>query len=129
MLPHPNNDPLNYNLAAANIRARANPSAAKLDLIGFRIECMRYSRIRAIMAEMGQSDTALLIALAKHGVKFNSVKEDPELFFSISSEQKDSFAQHGILNPTWFQLIGTSECLSLSRDECERAFRELKEGE
>ena len=124
--PIPENDPLNYRQAANAIRERCKP--ARLELIGFRIESKRYSQVRAIMAEMGQSDTQLLIALAKHGIKFNSLT-DPELFFTVSSEQMDSFKSHGIFNPTWFQLCGSSEVWATTREECEKAFRALKEEE
>jgi len=97
-----------------------------LDLVKFRIISKRYSQVRAIMAELGESDTLLLRSLRDgFGIRFDSVKEDPELFFVQDSEQMGLLRESGIGSPTWLQILGTSRMVALSQLDADRKFREL----
>ena len=98
----------------------------KLDLLKYRVEHKRYSQLRAIMAELGESDTLLLRALRDgHGIQFDSVKDDPELYFTVDSQQTDGLKQGGVSNPTWMQLAGSSRCWAFTESECKRRFKAM----
>ena len=98
----------------------------KLDLLKYRVEHKCYSQIRAVMAELGESDTMLLRALKEgHGLEFDSLTNDPELYFTIDSQQKDGLRNAGITHPTWIQLIGSSQCWAFTEAECKRRFEEM----
>lgn len=89
------------------------------DHIRFRIHRRNYSSIRAIMAETGESDTTLLRGLRDlHGIYFDSLKDDPLIFFTEDTHQLEEMEKTGILNPTVMQVILTSKAFALDEEEC-----------
>lgn len=96
-------------------------------LVGFKVVKKQYSALRAIFAELGQSDTALKRALKDgHGIEFD-VLDDPDIFFIVSQEQTDGLKTAGVKSPTWLQLLGTSEIAALSEEDAIARYRSMKE--
>lgn len=101
-----------------------DPSAAIL--MGFKIIPKLYQSVRAIFAELGQSDTILKRALKEgQDITIDPVLNNPTLFFVVSEQQMDGFKRAGY-EPTMLQLLGSSEVIALSEEEAERKFRSLK---
>jgi hypothetical protein len=97
----------------------------KLDLIGFSVMHRPYSKLRDIMSELGESDTILLRALkAGHDIEFDSLHEDPELYFVIDQEEVEEFARFKI-SPTWMQIFGNCRIIALDEQTAIKRFREL----
>ena len=87
-------------------------------LVGFKVIKKRYQQVRQIFAELGQSDTALLRALKEgHGIEFDSLRQDPFLYFIVSQEQTEGLKRAGIESPTFLQLLGSSEVISHTSEE------------
>lgn len=98
-------------------------------LLGFKVVAKKYSEVRAIFAELGQSSTTLLRALELgHGIKFDSLKEDPTLYFVVSQEQAEGFAKAGF-SPTMLQTLGTCEVISMTEGAAIARFRAIKGAE
>lgn len=101
-------------------------SPLAFDLIKWRIRSMPYSRMRAIMAELGESDTQLLIGLSRlHDMHFNSLTEDREIFFTEDSAQIDGWHKGGVMAPTMLQMLLTSRIFALDRHTCQDRFEKL----
>lgn len=99
-------------------------------MVGFRVERKRWSQVKALFAELGQSDTALLMALKiGHGIEFDSLRQDPFLHFIISQDQTEGLERAGVPSPTWLQLLGSSEVVSLTHDGAVARFKALKENQ
>lgn len=95
------------------------------DLIRWRVHKRRYSSIRSIMAETGESDTALKIGLAHlHDIHFD-FKDDPFIFFTEDSGQRELLAKDGIPAPTWLQILLTSKIYDLDEQKCKDRFQAL----
>lgn len=96
-----------------------------LDLIGFSVLSKRYSSVRAIFAELGESDTLLLRALKEgHGIEFDSLHTDQELFFVIDQDEVAEF-QKFKMSPTWLQLLGNCRVIALTKEDAIKRFREM----
>lgn len=96
------------------------------EMIQIRVISKSYSAIRAIVGELGQSDTDLLRGLSEcHGVNFDSLHVDPTLHIVVSSQQMQEFADQGV-SPTLLQLILTSEMIALDYDEAIQKWRDKK---
>lgn len=103
------------------------PNGPKFSLIGFRIDSMPYSRMSAIMAETGLSEGKFRDLLKEaHEIEIQP-GEDPEIFFVTSEEQVDMFKQHGVLKPTWLQMIGSSECMALTGADAKAKYEAMKD--
>lgn len=89
------------------------------DIVRYRVHKRPYSSIRAIMAEMGQSDTVLLRGLRElHNIYFDSLREDPMLFFTEDTAQLESLRAEGVTSPTMLQVLLTSIAFSdISEDD------------
>jgi hypothetical protein len=102
----------------------------QLDLIGYKIVMKLYSQVRMIFAELGESDTLLLRALRDgHGIQFNSLIEDPMLYFVVGSDQMEALKESGAGNPTFLQLLGTCEVIDTNKERAMQRFEKLKRGE
>ena len=100
-----------------------------LDLIGYNIVSKRYSQVRAIFAELGQSDTILLMALKKgHGIVIDK-DQDPDLFFIVSSQQMGLMKDNNIPNPTWLQILGTSPVIATTAEDAKTRFESMMKGD
>lgn len=101
-----------------------------LELVRCKVVSKKYSSVRAIMAELGQSDTVLLKALKRgHGIEFDSLREDPTLFFVIDSTTLDEFRRHGVGAPTFLQLFGTARVIDTDEDRALTRWREMMKGD
>lgn len=99
-------------------------------MVGFKVVQKQYSQIRAIFAELGQSDTLLLRALKEgHGITFNSLTENPMLFFVVSQDQVEALKKNGVPAPTFLQLLGTCEVIARSEAQAVARFKALKENQ
>lgn len=98
-----------------------------LDLVGYKVITKLYSQVRAIFAELGESDTLLLRALRDgHGIEFDSLRTDPALFFVIGSDQIEKLQEAEIDSPTFLQLMGTAEVISLVESDAIAKWKALK---
>lgn len=98
-----------------------------LELVRYRVLEKSYSKWRAIIAELGESDTAFLIALREvHGIAFDKAA-DPMLYVTQDTQQMKGFTDGG-LNPTMLQILLTARVIALSEEEAKAKFeRKLKE--
>lgn len=98
---------------------------------GFNIESKLYSQVRDIMAGYNYGEGKLKAALRLgHDIDIDSMPpngNNPRLFFTVSAEQKQALRDNKITDPTWMQILGTSEVIALSAEEAERRYREMKE--
>lgn len=91
------------------------------DLVKFRVHKRRYSQLRAIISELGESDTMLLRALASiHDIHLNTLTEDPELYFTEDTHQLGLLKEQGVPSPTFLQLTMTSKAFAIDEEECKR---------
>lgn len=99
------------------------------DHIRFRIHRRRYTQIRAIMAESGESDTRLKCGLsALHGITFSGpLDEDREIFFTEDTQQLEELQRNGVPSPTMMQLILTSKAFAFDEEECKNRWFEAME--
>lgn len=108
-------------------------AAGKTVMVGFRVASKRFSTCVNILAEAmpAHIDTQALLRKALevgHGITFGP-EEDPLLWFVINQDQMDALARVGASNPTWCQIIGTTEAVELSEDAAAERFKALKENQ
>lgn len=95
-----------------------------LELVRYRVLGKPYSKWRAIVAELGESDTAFLIALREvHGIGIAKA-DDPMLYVIQDTQQMREFKDGG-LNPTMLQLLLTSRVIALSEEDAKAKFEKL----
>lgn len=96
------------------------------DHIRFRIHRRRYEQIRAIMAESGESDTALKCGLSRlFGITFSGpIDEVREVFFTEDTHQREALAGDGVPNPTFLQILLTSKAFAFTEEECRERWEE-----
>lgn len=88
-----------------------------LELIRYRVIAKPYSSWRAIIAELGESDTLFLIALRElHGVYIDK-SEDPMLYVVQDTQQTAMMGQEGVADPTFLQILLTSKAIALTSEE------------
>lgn len=87
-----------------------------LELVRYRVLGKTYSKWRAIIEELGESDTNFLRALRDvHGI-FIDKKDDPMLYVIQDTQQMRLFQQDGV-SPTLLQILLTSKVIALSEQE------------
>jgi hypothetical protein len=108
----------------------AKISGPAFDLVRYRVHRRRWSAISRILSETGASDTEMKMGLAKlHGIAIGQA-DDPQLFFTEDTQQRQEFANDGVANPTLCQLILTSRMFDTDEDRCKARFEAmLKEGQ
>lgn len=87
-----------------------------LELVKFRTLGKPYSKWRAIMAELGGSDTPLLIFLRDEFGILIDKREDPMLFCINDTQQMKLLLNDGIPSPTILQLMLTSKSWALTEE-------------
>lgn len=99
-----------------------------LDFVGYRVICKPWSAVKAIMSEFHQ-DSELLRAALKigHGIDIDESipGSDPMIYFVVDQQQKEKLSEYHIDNPTMLQLLGTSRCFGLTKEDAEEKFRKL----
>lgn len=104
-------------------------SRLALEVVRYRVLSKPYSAWRAILAEIGQSDTDFLIALRElHGIKIDK-KTDPQLFLTQDTQQMRILAEEGIERPTMLQILLTAKVFALSEEDCKAKMEKLLRGE
>lgn len=98
----------------------------ELELVRFRVLGKTYSKWRAIIAELGESDTNFLRALKEcHGITINK-REDPMLYVTQDTRQMRHFAEAKV-SPTLLQILLTGKVIALTEEECKEKFeRQLR---
>lgn len=99
------------------------------DLVKFRIHKRQYSQLRAIISELGESDTMLLRALASlHDIHINTFTDDPELYFTEDTHQLGLLREQAVPSPTMLQLALTSKSFSTTEEGAkERWYKAMEE--
>lgn len=70
-----------------NTRLRQQQEPSGYEMVQIRVISKSYSQVRAIVGELGQSDTDLLRGLREcHGINFDSLHVDPTLHIVVSSQ-------------------------------------------
>lgn len=98
------------------------------DLVKVKCISKEYWRVRAIMAELGRSDTDLKLALRDgHGVNLETLTPDTMLHFVVSSQVIEGFRASGH-EPTMLQVLGSAETISdESADAALEKWRKMKQ--
>lgn len=95
-----------------------------LELVRFRVLGKPYSKWRAIIAELGESDTTFLIGLREiHGIGI-AKNDDPMLYVVQDTQQMREFKDGG-LNPTMLQILLTSRVIALTEEDAKARFEKL----
>lgn len=99
------------------------------DLVKFRVLGKPYSKWRAIIAEMGESDTAFLIGLKQlHGLDIEK-DADPMLYVIQDTQQMDELKRSGVENSTLLQILLTSRVIDTDQAKAEERFRAILEAQ
>lgn len=88
-----------------------------LELVKYRILGKPYSSWRAILAELGCSDTDFLIFLRKVHNVFIDKKADEMLFLTQDTQQMRLLLEDGVSSPTMLQIAMTSRAWAKSEEE------------
>lgn len=94
-------------------------SDLNLELVKFRTIGKPYSSWRAILAELGCSDTDFLIFLRKTHDLFIDKKQDEMLFLVQDTQQMRLLLEDGVPSPTMLQIAMTSRAWAKSAAEAE----------
>lgn len=96
-----------------------------LEIVKYRVLGKPYSKWRAIIAEMGESDTKFLMGLNQlHGIVIKKA-EDPMLYVIQDTAQMAEFASAGVISPTLLQILLTSRSIALSEQGAIERFEKL----
>lgn len=95
-----------------------------LELVKWRILGKPYDKWRAIIAEMGDSDTNFLRALREVHNIFIDKAENPMLYVVQDTQQMRLFTETGV-SPTMLQILLTSKVIALSEQEATERFEKL----
>lgn len=87
-----------------------------LEMIKFRVLGKPYSKWRAILAELGGSDTSFLVWLREEFGILIDKRTDPMLFCTQDTQQMKLLLNDGIPSPTMLQIMLTSRSWSDSEE-------------
>lgn len=88
-----------------------------LELVKYRTIGKPYSSWRAILAELGCSDTEFLIFLRKTHNLFVDKKADELLFLTQDTQQMRLLLEDGVPSPTMLQIAMTAKVWAKSAEE------------
>lgn len=110
--------------------ADVDPTApARLVMVGFRVVTRTWWQVKALFAETAFKTETLIQALKEgHGIEIIDHK-NPTLYFVVNEDQMEALLRHGVASPTWLQLVGTCEVISLSEEDAVARFTALKENQ
>lgn len=105
--------------------------ALAFDCTGYNVIPKQFSQCKAIFSEIAGGEAMMLRALREgHNINFNSLTEDPLLFFVVDEQMVDMMKRQGIENPTILQLLGSARIVSdVSEQDAINRFDALMKGE
>lgn len=106
--------------------AERRADARAMEVVRFSVLSKPYSEIRRIIADGAESDTGLLrVLLQAHGIEFDYLREDPEIFYVVSSNQLDELRSMGIKEATEKQILGSCQIFDLDKARAAERFRAM----
>lgn len=118
-----------YPLNRTRMKRQVRRDELELEMTGFRIVEKLYSQVRDLFAEVGAEALLKEALYVGHAIDIDALGEgaNPKLYFVVSEQQVQGLTDAGVDNPTFLQLLGTSEVIALTPEAAEARYRKLKE--